>query len=128
MTISADVYEVALLIISIAVLVFVIAVIPTLTQLKRTIKAVEDLTVESRRTVEGVNVIVKKIGEQTQDVDELVKSVKDVGFKVTGLANLIVDNIKSPVISLLSFIFGAEEGFKRFFRRDKKGGNGDGKD
>lgn len=128
MTISADIYEVALLVIAIAIIILVAAVVPAILQLKRTIKAVEELTIESKRTVEGINTIVRTIEGHTEDVGELVKGVKDVGLKATGLANAVVDGVRSPIISFISFLFGAEEGFKRFFKRDPKGGGSDGTD
>lgn len=127
MTISADIFDLAIFLIGLAVLIFVLALIPALLQLKKTLKAVEDLTVESKKTVEIVNFIAKRTQNQVADLEELVSRVKDLGIKVTGLADLVVENVKSPLISILSVLFGAEEGFKRFFRREKKGGEGDGK-
>lgn len=127
MTISADIFDLAIFLIGLAVLIFVLALIPALLQLKKTLKAVEDLTVESKKTVEIVNFIAKRTQDQVADLEELVSRVKDLGIKVTGLADLVVENVKSPLINILSVLFGAEEGFKRFFRREKKGGEGDGK-
>lgn len=127
MTISADIFDLAIFLIGLAVLIFVLALIPALLQLKKTLKAVEDLTVESKKTVEIVNFIAKRTQDQVADLEELVRRVKDLGIKVTGLADLVVENVKSPLINILSVLFGAEEGFKRFFRREKKGGEGDGK-
>lgn len=127
MTISANLYEIAVLLIALAVLIFVLALVPALLQLKRTIKAVEDLTIEGKRTVEGVNFIVRKAGDQVEDVEELVKKAKDLGMKVAGIADMVVENVKGPIISGISFLFGAEQGFKRFFSREKKGGGEDGK-
>ncbi|MBI2413622.1 MAG: DUF948 domain-containing protein [Deltaproteobacteria bacterium] len=126
MTFTADISDIAILIIALAFLIFVLAVVPALLQLKRTFQAVEELTAESRRTIESINVIVKKAGDQLGEVEELVTKVKDVGLKVTGLAEMIVDNVRNPLIGIISFFFGAEEGFKRFFRREKKGGGDDG--
>lgn len=126
MTITAQLYEIAILIVALAFVVLVAVIIPTLLQLKRTIKAAEDLALEGKKTVEEVNFILKRAAEQVDDIGELTRSVKDVGLKVTGLADLVLDNVKSPIINVISFIFGVEEGFKRFFQR-KKGGDGDGK-
>lgn len=125
MTITADVYDFAIFLIGLGFFIFVIALVPALLQLKRTFKAVEDLTNETRKTVEVVNFIAKKTQDQVADLEELITRVKDLGIKVTGLGDIVVDNVKGPVISFLSFIFGAEEGFKRFFHRNKKGGGKD---
>lgn len=125
MTITADVFDFAIFLIGIGFFIFVIALVPALLQLKRTFKAVEELTNETRKTVEVVNFIAKKTQDQVADFEELISRVKDLGIKVTGLGDIVVDNVKGPIISFLSFIFGAEEGFKRFFHRNKKGGGKD---
>ena len=125
MTITADVYDFAIFLIGLGFFIFVIALVPALLQLKRTFKAVEELTNETRKTVEVVNFIAKRTQDQIVDLEELISRVKDLGIKVTGLGDIVVDNVKGPIISFLSFIFGAEEGFKRFFHRNKKGGGKD---
>lgn len=122
MTITADLFDLAIFLIGLGVFIFVIALIPALLQLKKTFKAVEDLTIETKKTVEVVNFIAKRTQDQVADVEELITRVKDLGIKVTGLGDIVVDNVKGPIISFISFLFGAEEGFKRFFHRDKKGG------
>lgn len=125
MTITADVYDFAIFLIGLGFFIFVIALVPALLQLKRTFKAVEELTNETKKTVEVVNFIAKRTQDQVADFEELITRVKDLGIKVTGLGDIVVDNVKGPIISFLSFIFGAEEGFKRFFHRNKKGGGKD---
>lgn len=120
MTITANAYEVAVLIIAIAFLIIVIAAIPAILQFKRTIKALEDLSAESRRTVEILNIVLKKAGDEIGDVEELVKKVKEVGLKITGITEMFIENIKSPVITFLSLLLGFEFGLKRFFKKDKK--------
>lgn len=125
MTITADVYDFAIFLIGLGFFIFVIALVPALLQLKRTFKAVEELTNETKKTVEVVNFIAKRTQDQVADLEELITRVKDLGIKVTGLGDIVVDNVKGPIISFLSFIFGAEEGFKRFFHRNKKGGGKD---
>ena len=96
------------------------AAIPALLQTKRTIKAFEDLTLESKKTVETVNLIMNRAGERAEDLDDLVKKATDVSKKVVGLADSVVDTLKIPVITLLSTIIGAEHGLRRFFIKDKK--------
>lgn len=120
MTITADMFDIAILLMGIGVFIFVIALVPALLQLKRTFKAVEDLTVETKKTVETVNFIAKKAEEQVSDIEELIKRVKDLGIKVTGIGDIVADNVKGPVISFISFLFGAEEGLRSFFHKRKK--------
>ncbi len=126
MTINANIYEVAIILICIAFLIFVIALIPMLLQLKRTIRAVEELTVESKKTVESLNHVIKITVDQAGDLEELVKKVKEVGMKFMMLGELFADGVKNPIITLISLLFGIEHAFKRFFRRrERKGGGGD---
>lgn len=122
MTISANIYEVSIVIIAIALVIFIIVAIPVLLQLKRTIKAVEELTVESRKTAESLNYLLKKAAEEVEDLDELVKNVKNAGLKVTGAVDMVMDQVKSPLVTVLSLILGVEKGLMRFFRKDTKGG------
>lgn len=125
MTFTASIYEISVLLIALAFVVLVLAAIPALLQAKRTIKAVEDLTLEGKKAVENVNFIVKKAGDRAEDIDELVKEAADVGKKVVGLADSVVDSVKIPIITLISTVIGAEHGFRSFFRRDKKEGGSD---
>lgn len=124
MTITADLFDLAIFLIGLGFFIIAVALVPAILQLKRTFKAVEELTTETRKTVEIVNFVGRKVQDQTADIEELIARVKDLGVKVTGLGELVVDNVRSPLISFLSFLFGAEEGFKRFFHRDRKKGGG----
>lgn len=128
MTVTADLTDIAVIIAVVAFLVLVIALVPMILQARKTIKAVEDLTVEGRKTVEGVNSLVNKLSSQAGDLDELVKRVKEVGLKTAAVAELVVDNIRSPVITVLSLLLGTRRALKRLLRRDRnKGGDDDGK-
>jgi uncharacterized protein YoxC len=120
MTITLGVSEIAILIVALAFLALVIALIPTLLQLKRTIKAVEELAGESKTAVASVNHIIVKTGEQIEDVEELTRRVKEVGTKVVDLLEMIVDTVKNPLITLLGLIIGFEFGFRKLFKREEK--------
>ena len=120
MTITLGVVEIAILIVALAFLALVITLIPTLLQLKRTIKAVEELAGESKTAVMSINHIIVKAGEQVEDIEELTRRVKEVGAKVIDLLEMVVDTVKNPLITLLGLIIGVEFGFKKLFKRDKK--------
>lgn len=122
MTITANAYEVAALLVAIAFLVLVIMLIPTLMQARKTIRAVEELTLESKKTVENLNFIIKKAGEQAGGVEDVVIKLTEVGNKLAVLANLVVETIKNPLITALSMFLGIEYGLKKFFKKDEKGG------
>jgi uncharacterized protein YoxC len=125
MTVTADIYEIAVVIIALTFLVLVIVAIPMLMQLKRTIRAVEELSTESRKTIEVLNVLFKKTGDHAGDIDELVKRVKEVGLKATGIAEVLLDSIKNPLIAILSMLLGIEFGMKRLVKKEKKGDSED---
>ena len=120
MTITLGVVEIAILIVALAFLALVITLIPTLLQLKRTIKAVEELAGESKTAGMSINHIIVKAGEQVEDIEELTRRVKEVGAKVIDLLEMVVDTVKNPLITLLGLIIGVEFGFKKLFKRDKK--------
>lgn len=94
MTITFGVYEIAALIIALAFLALILFLIPALIQVRRTVKEMEDLTSESKRTVKSLNHLL-------------------------GIAETVADNIKSPLISIISILLGLEGGLKRLFRKDK---------
>lgn len=120
MTITAEAHEIAIVVIAIAFVVFVIALVPTLLQMRRTVKAMEDLSVEGRKTVEGVNGILRRTGEHAGEVEDVVKRLREVGLKYTALADLVADSIRSPLITLLSALVGVEFGLKHLIRKESK--------
>jgi len=123
MTITFTVYEFAVLIASIGFLIFIFALIPALLQLKRTIKAVEELAHEAKKTSAELNVLLRKVNEQTDDLGELVKRIKGVGLNVAGLADSVLGHIRSPIFSILSLLFGVEEFFRNLFSKKDDGKN-----
>ena len=117
MTISAELYEIAVLIIALAFLVLVIAAIPTLIQLKRTVKAVEELSEESRKSVETLNGLFKRTGEHAGEFDSVLEKFRDVGLKAGSLGELVVDSVRNPLITLLSLLLGLEVGMKQLIKK-----------
>ncbi|MBI5969688.1 MAG: DUF948 domain-containing protein [Deltaproteobacteria bacterium] len=122
MTITFTIYEFAALIASIGFLIFIFTLIPALLQLKRTVKAVEELAQEAKKTSAELNALLKKVNEQTDDLAELVKKIKGVGLDMAGLAQTVLGHIKSPLFSILSLLFGVEEFFRNLFSKKTEGG------
>ncbi|MFQ5464534.1 MAG: hypothetical protein ACE5EI_01265 [Thermodesulfobacteriota bacterium] len=120
MSFSADIYELAVLIIAFAFLAFVIALIPTLLQIKRTARSVEELTTEGRKTVEVVGKLAKRTEEQAEDFEDLFKRFRELGRKAMGLADMVLDNVKSPLITILSLLLGVEFGLRQLLKLKKK--------
>lgn len=129
MTITASVYEIALFIMAISFLILVIAVVPAVLQIKNTVKALEELARESKKTVESVNFILKKVEEGSGDIREVIARLKDAGAKIADTVEAVLSAIRSPIINLISLILGITAGLKRLFRKDEeedvKGGGED---
>lgn len=138
MTFSADIYELAVLFIAFAFIALVIAAIPMITQMKRTFRSLEELSTEGKKTVKSldeltgegkkafeiINRFLTRTSEQTDDLEELFAKFKQIGFKIANLAELVVDGIKSPLITIMSLLMGVEFGMKRFIKKNTEGGSG----
>jgi uncharacterized protein YoxC len=125
MTISAEIYEIAVLIIAIAFLVLVIAAIPTLIQLKRTVKAVEELSEESRKSVKTLNGLLTRTGEQAGEFESMLQKFRDVGIKASNLGELVVDSVRNPLITMLSLLLGLEVGMKQLIKKKTETNKGE---
>lgn len=122
MTITLGIYELSMLLIAIGFVAIIIALIPAIIQTKRTLKSVEELSLESKKAVESLNVVIEKAGANAADVEELVKKFKDVALGFMGLAQMVLEHVRSPILTILSLILGAEFGLKRLFKNDDKNG------
>lgn len=120
MTITASVYEIALFIMAISFLILVIAVVPAVLQIKNTVKALEELARESKKTVESVNFILKKVEEGSGDIREVIARLKDAGAKIADTVEKVLSAISNPIINLISLILGITAGLKHLFRKDEK--------
>ncbi len=120
MTITASVYEIALFIMAISFLVLVIAVVPTVLQMKNTVRAIEELARESKKTVESVNSILRNIEEGSGDLMEVIARLKNAGAKIADTVEKVLSAVRSPIINLISLIAGITAGFKHFFSKDEK--------
>jgi len=121
MTLTVTLSEIALLLIALGFVVLVIYLIPTLFQLKQTIKAVEDLTNQSKDTVSNVNDIIKKTGGQAGEVGDAMKKflVKEGITRAVDMVDPIVGRLKRPLITLVGLLIGINLGL-RFLTRKKK--------
>ncbi len=120
MTITLGVGDIAILIVSLAFLILVAVSIPTLLQLRKTIKAMGDLAGESKTAVENVNEIVKKATGEVKEFEELGRRTREVGFKIVDLLENVLDTIRSPLITLVGLLVGVEFGVRKFIKRERK--------
>lgn len=123
--ITVDVYQIVALIIAIAFLIFIIFTIPTLVQIKRTVRSVEELSLEGKKTIETLNTALRKTGEGVGDLEEILKKIREAGLKLVTVLEIFVDNIKSPLATLVGFILGVQYGLKHLLKKKEKGGESD---
>lgn len=121
MTFTVSLSELSVFIIAIAFLILVISAIPVFIQLRQTAKAVQELSEEGTKVLEDVKEITEKVNVQVSDMEEAVKKIREVTLKTTGVAEIIVDAIKGPVVKIAGVMAGMKFGLKHF----RKGGKDD---
>ncbi|MFQ5586143.1 MAG: hypothetical protein ACE5GF_04900 [Thermodesulfobacteriota bacterium] len=121
MTFTVTLSEIALLLIALGFVILVIYLIPTIFQLRQTIRAMEELTLKSKDTVESVNEVIKKTGGQAGEVGEAMKKflVKEGITRAVDIIDPIVTRLKRPFITMVSILIGLTLGL-RFLTRKKK--------
>ncbi len=118
MTFTLTVSELAFLLIAIAFFILVIYLIPSIIQLRNTAKAVEDLSQRGKEAMEDISSLVKTLNGQAEDIGGVVKKVTDVGLKAAHLTDIVVNQLKGPIITLTSIIAGIEFGLKHFRKKE----------
>ena len=118
MTFTVTLSELALLLICIAFFILVIYLIPAIIQLRSTAKAVEDLSQKGKETLENANSLIKKANSNAEEVSDIIKRFAEVGRKALHLFDIVVTQLKGPVITLTSIIAGIEFGLKHFKRKE----------
>lgn len=109
--ITANIYEIVAFLLAAAFLLLIIFAIPALLQIKKTAKSVEDLTAESRKSLEILNKLFKITGDKAGDLDGLFK---ELSARLGATAEIIGGGIKGPLVTILSLIIGLQYGFKYF--------------
>lgn len=120
---SPNVYEIAALIVAVSVSALAISAIPAVIQIKRTFKAVEDLSLETKRLVETLNSILHKIDCGVGAFEETAERFKQTGERISEVIELFVENIKKPIIAVGNVLSSIEYAFRLFFGKERtKGG------
>lgn len=119
---SYNVYEIAALIVAISVSALAIAAIPAVLQIKRTIKAVEDLSLETKKSVETLNGILKRIDCGVAVFEETAARFKQTGERISDFIDSLVENVKKPIAVVASVVSVIEYAFKLFFGKGRKKG------
>ncbi|MBI5328053.1 MAG: DUF948 domain-containing protein [Deltaproteobacteria bacterium] len=110
--------ELAFLLVAIAFFLLIIYLIPTVIQLRNTAKAIEEFLQKGKEAMEGINSLVKKVNGHTDDVGGIVKKIAEVALKLTHLADIIINRLRGPIITLASIIAGIEFGLKHFRKKE----------
>ncbi len=125
MTFTVSLQEISLFFIALGFFILVLYLIPAVLQIRQTAKALEDLSKEGRTTLEGLNLVLNRTEAYTEDIAELIKRFRDTGLKFVSLADLVADRLRSPVITLVSFLIGLDFALRHLDR--KEGGEDVGK-
>lgn len=120
MTFTVSFLDLSLLIIAIAFLILVIFAVPTLLQLRKTAKSLQEFSEEGKIFLGDAKEITSKINEHLGSMDEALTRVKDVSMKATSLVEVVVDALK-PMVTYAGILAAIVFGIKQF----KKGGGED---
>ncbi|MBI5887669.1 MAG: hypothetical protein HZB82_03045 [Deltaproteobacteria bacterium] len=119
---SYNVYEIAALMAAISVSALAIAAIPAVLQIKRTIRAVEDLSLETKKSVETLNGILKRIDCGVAVFEETAARFKQTGERISDVIDSFMENIKKPIAVVAGVLSSIEYAFKLFFGKERKKG------
>lgn len=130
MTITMTIYELSALIAAISFLVLIIALIPSIRQMKKTASEMETLSIEGRKAAEKLNVILSAVSGNPDEIKEVIARLRSTGLKAADLADTVLENLTGPAIAIISLLFGAETFLKCFLankREENEGGTKDDK-
>ncbi len=123
--ITANIYEITAFLLVIAFLILIIFAIPALLQIKKTAKAVENLSQESKKSLETLNGLLKSTSDKKGDLEALFRRLSDFSRSLGTTADIIGGSLKGPFITLISLIIGIQYGLKYFIKcsEEEKGGD-----
>ncbi len=107
------------------VVIFVIALIPVLIQVRRTAKEAEKLLETTRlqiapvahdvvRVVDDVRDIVKQVQRQMGKVEESVDAVRDTVVKLRDVETLLRDRVEKPLLGIVGTVGALVKGVRVF--------------
>lgn len=123
MTFTVTIAELSILLVAVAFFILVIYLIPAIIQLRSTAKAIEGFSQKGKEAMEDISSLAKKLNNQAEDIGCVVKKVADVGFKAARTVDIVVNQLKGPIITLTSIIAGIEFGLKHFKKHVSEGSN-----
>lgn len=118
MTFTVTIAELSIFIVAIAFFILVIYLIPAIIQFRSTARAVEELSQKGKEAMEEVSSFAKKLNAQAEDIGGVVKKITDTGLKAVYLMEVVINQLKGPIITLTSIIAGIEFGLKHFKKKE----------
>jgi len=118
MTFTVTIGELSIFLAGISFFILVIYLIPLIIQLRNTAKAVEELSKKGKEAMEDLNLLVKNLNGPAEDIGGVVKKAAEVGLKAVNLTDVVVNQLKKPVVTISSIIAGIEFGFKHFKKKE----------
>lgn len=118
MTFTVTIGELSIFLAGIAFFILVIYLIPLIIQLRNTAKAVEEFSQKGREAMEDLNVLVGNLNGPAEDIGGVVKKAAEVGLKAVNLTDVVVNQLKGPLITISSIIAGIEFGLKHFKKKE----------
>lgn len=118
MTFTVTIGELSIFLAGIAFFILVIYLIPLIIQLRNTAKAVEEFSQKGREAVEDLNLLVRNLNGPAEDIGGVVKKAAEVGLKAVNLTDIVVNQLRGPLITISSIISGIEFGLKHFKKKE----------
>jgi len=118
MIFTVTIAELSIFFAAIAFFILVIYLIPLIIQLRNTAKAVEEFSQKGKEAMEDINLLIKKLNGQADNIGGVVKKAAEVGLKAVHLTDIVVNQLKGPVITIASIIAGIEVGLKYFRKKE----------
>ncbi len=119
----SSIYEIAVILAAIAVSALAVFAIPAILQIKKTIKAIEELSLETKKAVETLDGILKKVDAGATVLEETINRASQTGERITEVIDSLIENVKRPVTAIGGILFAIECASKVLFRKEsKKGG------
>lgn len=114
--------DLSIFFIAIAFFILALYLIPTIIQLRKTAKAMEEFSQDGKEVFKDISLLLKKVNNQSEDAAQVIKKITDVGLKAAYLVDMVLTQVRGPIIAIASIITGIEFGFKHLIKR---GGNKD---
>ncbi|MEE8185309.1 MAG: DUF948 domain-containing protein [Thermodesulfobacteriota bacterium] len=122
MTFSVTISEIALLLIALAFFILVIYLIPTVLQIRQTMKSLEEFSLQGKNAMENINHFIKKTGGRAGEIGDLLRQLlfRESAHKVLEVAGPMVSKFRRPLITLISLLVGINLGLRYLTKNKKK--------